>query len=277
MRFQRFFVGAILTILVPPAAAQVASTRETEELINYAYATGDTAFFKVVGHSAQVVRLPLSYTIRSTDEHPWGVKLRFPVSLGLHEFTADGIGTGEIQESVATISGLVGVEFEVPLDSTWTLSPYAEFGAGKDLDGGTFAWIYSAGLYAVAAVPSDRVLYRIGSGLTYDGASLAGGGPSAGYTTLEVGLDTRFPIHRPLGGRCADWSVYGIRRRFLDALTFDQLEGQPEQIRNQNEIGFTLGVDRPWKLWLLKIDRVGLGVRFGERFNSVRVMFGVPF
>jgi len=246
-------------------------------LINYPYAVGDTAFFNVVGQSAQLVRLPISYTLRSIDEHPWGVKLRFPVSVGLHEFTADGIGMGEIRESLATISGLVGVEFAVPVGQRWTLSPFAEFGAGKDLDGGELAWIYSAGLYTVAAVPTDRVLYRVGSGLTYDGASLSGGGPRNGYTSLEIGFDTRFPLRKPLAGRQADWSIYGIRRRFLDTLTFDQLNGDTTQLNDQNEIGFTLGVDRPVGFWLLKIDRIGLGVRFGENLTSVRILFGVPF
>jgi len=260
-----------------PAAAQATPAGEPEELINYPYAVGDTAFFNVVGQSAQLVRLPISYTLRSIDEHPWGVKLRFPVSVGLHEFTADGIGMGEIRESLATISGLVGVEFAVPVGQRWTLSPFAEFGAGKDLDGGELAWIYSAGLYTVAAVPTDRVLYRVGSGLTYDGASLSGGGPRNGYTSLEIGFDTRFPLRKPLAGRQADWSIYGIRRRFLDTLTFDQLNGDTTQLNDQNEIGFTLGVDRPVGFWLLKIDRIGLGVRFGENLTSVRILFGVPF
>ena len=93
----------------------------------------------------------------------------------------------------------------------------------------------------------------------------------------EVGLDVRFPTRRTLGGRRLDWSVYGIRRRFLNKLSFDQLDGTEITLSDQNELGFTLGLDRPWSLWLLHIDRIGLGFRFGDRLNSVRILFGVPF
>lgn len=261
-----------------PAAAQTTPpTPDPQDLVNYAYATNDTAFFNVVGQSVQVVRLPISYTLRSVEEHPWGAKLHFPVSIGLHDFSArDPFGV-EFSEDVATVSGLAGVEFLLPAGQRWLLKPFAELGAGADLDGGEVAWIYSGGLQTVYSVEPNRAIFRIGLGAEYDGATLTGGGPSTGYTTLETGLDVRFPTSREIAGRATDWSVYGIHRHFPGALSFDQLDGERIDLKNQNEIGFTVGVERPFKAWLLKVDRVGLGVRFGDRLASVRILFGAPF
>lgn len=275
----RLTACALIAVVVPsPAAAQAATPPASpEDIVNYAYVTGDTAFFNVVGQSVQAVRLPISYTLRSLDEHPWGAKLRFPISIGLHDFSAvDPLG-GELRENLATISALAGVEFQVPVGARWTLKPFAEFGAGTDLDGGAVAWIYSGGLNTLLELNRGRTLFRIGAGAEYDGATLSEGGPSVGYTTIETGLDVRFPIERAAGKRQADWSVYAIRRHFPSALTFDQLDGERIELNNQNELGFTVGFDRPFGFWLLKIRRVGLGYRFGERLSSVRILFGVPF
>ena len=268
----------MFAVVSTPAVGQAGSTPvDPETLVNYSYASSGTAFFNVVGQSVQVVRLPISYTLRPLDEHPWGLKLRFPVSFGVHEISAMAPSGGQLQENLATVSALAGVEFQFPVGARWTLKPFAELGAGKDLDGGKVAVIYSTGLDALLQVKRKKTLFRVGAGLDYDGATLTGGGPSSGYTTLETGLDVRFPVKRPLGKHQVDWSVYAIRRRFVKALTFSQLDGPPVELRNQNEVGVTLGIDRPWKLWLLRVDRVGLGYLFGDKLTSLRILFGVPF
>jgi hypothetical protein len=269
---------ATAILLASPAGAQVGQPPlAPEDVVNYAYVSGDTAFFNVVGQSVQAVRLPISYTLRSAAEHPWGVKLRFPVSIGFHDLSAANPAGGQLRENLATVSGLAGVEFQVPVGTRWTLKPFAEFGAGKDLDGGAAAWIYSGGLNTVLELNPERARYRIGLGAEYDGATLTGNGPSNGYTTLEAGLDVRFPVARAAAKRRMDWSVYGLRRHFPSALTFDQLNGERIELDHQNEIGFTVGFDRPFGFWLLKIRRVGIGYRFGERLSSVRILFSAPF
>lgn len=266
-------------ILIPtPTIAQAGTpTTNPEDVVQYAFATGDTAFFNIAGQSVQAVRLPISYKLRSLDEHPWGVKLLFPVSIGVHSFSAANPLGGEFREDLATISALVGVEFQIPVSARWTLKPFAEAGAGKDLDGGAVAWIYSGGLSALLELNGGPRLYRLGWGVGYDGATLTGGGPSDGFTTIETGLDVRFPVGRATGKQQADWSVYGIHRRYPSALSFDQLNGDSIELHSKNEIGFTVGFERPIGVWLLKVNHVGLGFRFGERFSSVRILFGLPF
>lgn len=266
-----------MTAYLPIAAQGAGGAADPASLVNYSFAVSDTAFSNVVGQSVQVVRLPISYTLRSLDDHSWGAKLHFPISFGLHEFQASDPFGGDLSEQVATVTGMAGIEFQIPAGARWMLKPFAELGAGTDLDDSETAWIYSAGLSGVMQIPREKVLYRVGIGLAYDGATLASGGPSDGFTTLETGLDVRFPIQSFGGSRPSDWSAYVIRRRFLKALTFDQLNGETVELRNQNEIGVTLGFGRPIGFWLLKVSRVGLGVRFGERLSSVRILFGVPF
>ncbi len=277
--FARLVACALIPIIFSaPAEAQAGTpSTDAEDFVNYAYTTGDTAFFNVVGQSVQAVRLPISYTLRSPEEHPWGAKLRFPVSIGLHEFSATDPLGGELRENVATVSGLAGVEFQLPVGARWTFKPFAEFGAGKDLDGGATAWIYSGGLNVLLELNHGTTLFRLGAGAEYDGATLTGDGPSNGYTTIETGLDVRFPVRRAAGKRQLDWSVYAMRRHFPSALTFDQLNGERIELDHQNELGLTMGLQQPLGVWLLKIRRIGLGYRFGDRLSSVRILFSVPF
>jgi hypothetical protein len=277
--FARLAAFVLIPIVVPtPAEAQAGTpSTDAEDFVNYANAAGDTAFFNVVGQSVQAVRLPISYTLRSLDEHPWGAKLRFPVSIGFHELSASDPLGGQLKENLATISALVGVEFQFPVAARWTLKPFVEFGVGRDLDGGATALIYSGGLNALLELNRGSTLFRIGAGAEYDGASVTSGGPSNGYTTIETGLDVRFPIERAAGKRQLDWSVYGLLRHFPAALTFDQLNGERIELDHQNELGFTLGFEQPFGFWLLKIRRLGLGYRFGDNLSAVRILFSVPF
>ena len=267
-----------MTLFHPSTFAQSGSGDENPEtLVNYPFTVGGTSFLNVGGQSVQAVRLPLSYTIRSLDDHTWGLKLRFPISVGLHEFTATDSSGGELSQRLSTVSGLAGAEFQLPAGRFWTLKPFVEVGAGKDLDGGAAAWIYSGGFNSVLSLRPNLTQYRIGAGVEYDGANLTGGGQNEAYTTLQVGLEIRTPFQKPTTGRQTDWGVYGVRRRFLSPLIFDQLEGAPIELENQTELGFTYGVDRPWKLWALRISRMGVGYKFGEGFASVRILFSAPF
>ncbi len=277
--FTRLAAFVLIPIVVSTPAEAQAGTPPTdaEDFVNYAYTTGDTAFFNVVGQSVQAVRLPISYTLRSLDEHPWGAKLRFPISIGFHQLSASDPLGGELRENLATISALAGVEFQFPVGARWTLKPFVEFGAGKDLDGGATALIYSGGLNVLLELNKGSTLFRLGAGAEYDGATVTSGGPSNGFTTIETGLDVRFPIGRAAGKRQLDWSVYGLLRYFPVALTFDQLNGERIELDRQNELGFTLGFEQPIGFWLLKIRRVGVGYRFGDHLSSVRILFSVPF
>jgi hypothetical protein len=259
------------------ALAQTAPPDERDSLIQYPYAIGDTSFLNVTGQSVQVYKLPLSYTVRSLEGRRWGWKLLFPVSFGLHEFNARDAFGGELREKIGTVSMVPGAEFRVRLGKAWLLKPFLELGLGKDLEGGRVAYIYSGGLMAIRSVDRKKYHFRLGAGWEYDGSRLANSDVKSGFATLKAGLDVRRDLKKRFLRRDTDFSLYAIRRRFPGGLEFRQLDGTEVEMRNQNEVGVTFGVGRPFKKWLFNVDRVGIGYRFGGRLSSVRILFGVPF
>jgi hypothetical protein len=268
-------LGLVLSTVA--ALAQDATQRRPEEVVNWAYAVGDTSFLNVVGQSVQVVRLPIGYSPRSIEDDGWGLKLSFPVSFGFHELTAETALGGELRENVGTVAAVPGAEFRLPVGSRWTLRPFVEAGAGKDMEGGEYAWIYSGGLNALFVAERGRYEFRVGPGLAYDGATLADRSLSSGYTTLETGFEVRRNMGRGLFRRNSDIGVYAIRRRFLEPLEFEQLDGRTIELRDQTEIGFSFGLRRPLEWWLMRVDRVGIGWKSGGKLSSVRLLFDVPF
>jgi len=60
---------ALLLGLLASMTVVLAQDEELERLVNYPYAVGDTSFLNVVGQSVQVYRLPISYRLRSIEDH----------------------------------------------------------------------------------------------------------------------------------------------------------------------------------------------------------------
>lgn len=250
---------------------------EAEELANHAY-TNDVGFggYSVGEERVSTVRLPFSHTVRSLEDHDWGLKLRLPVSLGVYDFTfpdfIGDLGTDRLR----TLAVVPGVEFQIPLSPSWTLKPYQELGAGKDFEGGDLFLLSTTGLKALYIRPWEALTFTFGSGVRYSLSHSASGLSDEDFGALEVGLDTRFPLGFEIKGHEVDASVYGIARHFFRTLVFQQPGGAID-IERQLELGFTVGTTPRPLLWKIRLPRIGVGYRFSENLRGIRINFGFPF
>lgn len=64
---------------------------------------------------------------------------------------------------------------------------------------------------------------------------------------------------------------------FINELALFEPDGDKNSVRDLFEIGLTFGSDEPFHIWNIKLDRVGIDVRFGDGFNGLGLKRGFPF
>ena len=222
----------------------------------------------------QIYRIPLSFPVRKVEEHPWGLRITFPVSLSSTRVEA----LGDVEEFVAnlqTASVIPGVEVVVPVGGRWQLKPFAEIGIGAGSSEGDVEVLYGVGLRSSGGVPAGRVALTLGGAAAYKKPATSRARLD-GYSRLEAGIDAQVPLGFDLGGGDARGGVYGIVRRFSN-LDLERLGQEPIELRNQYELGISFSTDPALRLWKVKLPWIGLGYQFGDVVSGVRLYLAFPF
>jgi len=243
------------------------------DLINWAYqeALDDGVYFSAE-ENAQIYDLPFSYTLRSIKNDDWGLDLKFPITIGIYN-----IDSQKEEIDVNLLAVMPGIEFQIPIHNSWTLMPVGHFGLGKDTSGGNLRYIYSAGIKSQVLFGRDRLSFTLGNALRNKGYFTAGDGPDNNFSTFDTGLDMRFPSGFRVLGKDSYFSIYGINYYFFDKTVVIDSEKNPIEVNTQWEIGITFSTIPNWKIWFFELERLGLGYRFGNGFNAIRLVFGMPF
>jgi len=232
----------------------------------------DTA--EVHANAVQLYRLPLSLRIRSTDGHPWGLRVTFPFSLSsLRVESASDVGTFVKKLGIAAI--VPGVELEIPLATRALLRPFAEAGIGKGTAGGSAEVLYGLGVRARLTQPVKRVAFTIG------GAASHRKRPSQvreydEHSTFEIGIDGQVPAGFSIGTRAARLGLFSIARAF-NGLTL-RPEGQnPVSLRHQFEAGVSFSTAPVLRIWKIRLPWIAAGYQFGEVLSGTRIYAAFPF
>ncbi len=270
---------ALLALACALPRCEAQSPEELADLLAYAYTAGlDLGVYSVSGRSVQVYKLPFSYKLRSLEEHPWGLKLDFPVSFGVHDLRGFVAGENPLSVTLRTVTLVPGAEFQLPAGPRWVVKPSVEAGASKETTiGGDWIALYATDVGALGTFPRGRRVWSLGGRLRYEGAEGLNGAISDQFGTAEAGADLRFPLRMSVRGRDLDASVFTIIRHYFSGLVFERLGADPIEIDQQYEIGFTLGTEPRLRLWGLRLPRVGASFRFGGSLESYRINFGFPF
>lgn len=247
---------------------------------NYPY-TQDIGFGGYDAGQQQVanLRVPLGLTLRSPEEHPWGLRLRFPVSFGVYGLTIKDIFEDldfDLQK-IKAVTFVPGAEFLLPLSPRWMLKPRLDLGVGKDFEGGDWIWIAATEIQGIFTRPWRNMVFTFGSGVKYSVSHSSGGLYNDDFARLEVGLDTLIPFGLDIGQRRVDFSLYIIGRHYFRELVFDQVLVDPLIIQQEGEVGITFGSTPLPRIWKLNIPRLLIGYRFAENFKGLRIKFGLPF
>jgi len=228
----------------------------------------------VTASSFAVYRIPISYRLRSLDDHPWGLRLTFPVSFGSYRIEALN-EVDEFIEDLQSVSIIPGVEFELSAGPRWVLKPFAEVGIGTDSNGGGSDVLWGTGLRAIGTYRPKTTHLTVGSAAIYKEPATSRGSFDS-YSKLEAGLDGQWPLGFSLGRRRASGGIFGITRRYFD-LDVQRLGEDRLEVEQSYEVGLSFATDPAIRVVGIDFPWVGLGYAFGEVFGGVRLYLSFPF
>jgi hypothetical protein len=261
-------LGLLAVCLVTPAAAQ------DEDLDPLLLREVDPGATDVGARSFQVYRIPLSYKLRSHEEKPWGFRITFPVSFGVHELDA----TTDVEDLFArleTASIIPGIEFQVPLGERWLVKPFAEVGIGTATSGGDTEVLYGLGVRARGRYRARPFHLTLGGAFKHKNTGKSR--PEIDrYNTLEAGVDAQLPLGFSIGNRKAMGGAFGFVRSFSQ-LEIPRFSPDAIEIDRQYEVGLSFSTDPGIKIWKIKLPWLAVGYRFGDIFTGWRLYFSFPF
>ncbi len=279
MAFSLWLLTGLLA--APLAQAQQPELRyvqERQDLVNWYYAaTYGTGVYTTGDRTVAVLQLPLSYTLREPEEDRWGMRITLPVSIGFYDYHFDDILDEGLPQGLSTMSFVPGLELEKQITSRWRLKPYVSAGAGWELKGADYAWIYDVGL---------RSRFRIGEDQDVELAlvnrlSLAGYDPNddsrqpLGY--FAIGLDITVPTQAELLGRPVVIGITPAYYNYFRRLRYAELDNPDNSIGEEFELAISVLTRRPLSIAGIEVDRIGIAVRGGEGVTGYRLFTSLPF
>ncbi len=267
----------LVTGLFPgPAYSQDPPALTPEEAVTpWTFAGSDNSFggSEVGGQKSRVLSITPSIWLRRLDEgRMLGLRLRLTGIIGFTDFER----LEEFNLESVRLGGLIpGIEFLIPLSSRSMLRPWADVGLGltnTEIDNLLLAIVGIRGEFVfpwkrweLGLEPRLQATTSDANRELFDGS----------YIVLGLKADARYPLGFRIGGQVPDVGVYFEPGWFPDGLTFEDVSGREESVDEQFEVGVTLGFRylAP-KLWFIRIPRLGVGYRFGDGLNGIRIRIG---
>jgi hypothetical protein len=94
------------------------------------------------------------------------------------------------------------------------------------------------------------------------------------YTTIELGADIQWPLRYRLGTRQVRAGGYAIVRYFPD---LDLPSSFNRDFGRIYEVGLSFSTVPDLRLYKIKLPWIGIGYRFGDLFDGIRISFSFPF
>jgi hypothetical protein len=174
-----------------------------------------------------------------------------------------------------------GAELQIPITDRFVIKPFAQGGAGHSFGSGggsPDAWVYLTGVRSVAQWQHGDYTFSVGNGIVYAGDNTIGpGGFAEHYVSLQLAGEVRRPVGLKIGDFAPDVGLYAAEYYYPAPLEFSRFLQSPKRIRNQNEVGFSIGSAEPFKLLWLSDPRIGAGIVSGGGLTVYRINFGFPF
>lgn len=241
--------------------------------INWAFQVGLGDGFSIgTQENANVYKLPFSYTTRHLRDYEWGLKLKFPLTVGVYN-----IETADKDIDLDVLAIVPGIELQIPVRDNWILIPLLNFGLGKNTSGGDLQYLYSVGIKHHVFFGWKNLNFTFGNTLRNDGYFTDGNENGDNVPLFSTYLDMKFPLGLNLFNKAGYLSMYVINYYYFDDVKVIDSETKTIEVDTQWELGITFSSIPSWKIWFFEIERVGLGYRFGDGFSAVRLVFGMPF
>jgi len=273
-----WLAGLALGVCPGPLPAQAIPEDYRQEVpsVDWYYASAfGTGRYRAGERTVTVFLLPLSWQVPDSDTRDGSWRLLAPLSLGAVDFGLDGI----IEDPIGSVSMAIftpGVEYLAPQRGPWSVRYFGTFGGGREFDGNDRAWIWSAGVSARRDLGCARWQCTLGLAATWAGFD-ANTGRRDSMSNLAVGFDGVAPGGLSLGDRELRPGGFAIYRNYLTDLDFifDPLGIEP--LHEEWEAGLSLNASRPFSLFGLRFERVGISYRRSASLRGVHLVGQFPF
>lgn len=245
-------------------------------LTSFAFASYlGTGFYTTSGQNVFVLQMPFKHTIKEMTDTEAGWVLKLPITIGFINFDSQKIEEIPELNDVGTITFLPGLEYQYPVTPNWTLMPFADYGFARELDHTGNVLIMGAGIKSVYNVHFDKAMFTLGNRFLYAREQTKQSSSDADYSLIETGLNYRVTSDYSFGGEALHTNLYYIYFYYPNNLVFFEQTPNPIRVGSEHEIGFTVS-NIPDFLFFEK-PQLGVGVRFGDKVNVYRLVFGTPF
>ena len=281
---QKHFTAPILGLLAA-SLVLMPMTGETQETVpgpvHWAYsAYFGTGWYQVTGdRDVFVVRMTPRWTwsdasLDADGSRAFGVQFKIPVSVGLDQFAFDDALDAVNVDNVSFLSVNPGIDIEIPINSVWSLRPYASIGHGQALGSSESAWTYWGGIKSRVEFRSGKFNWRLLNQVGLVGYT-PNKGPSDSFSPLMAGFEFDHPMRSSADNSQqlllywhASYTVFG------DDLVFSGNPTVNRDITDQWEIGAAIGrEDSPIRIWFMKFNRLGLGYRTSSNGDLKGIAF----
>ncbi|MGW8228808.1 MAG: hypothetical protein ACWGOW_07905 [Gammaproteobacteria bacterium] len=225
----------------------------------------------------QVYHLPFRYTLSEADTEKSGLRLRLPVTIGFMDFDLPDAIDPNLPSKIETLTFVPGIQYIHQVNNKWTLSPFIDLGMGHDFETDNSAYVYGAGVNSLLVFKYQTFNLEIYNELLFAGNTTEISGVRNEFSRFQTGINFQFPLKRKAWDRDSAISVYYLNYVYFNRLEFLRYLNEPIEVAVQNEIGLTFDTSPDMKLLGIPFSRVGLGYRFGNKINVVRLVFGIPF
>lgn len=270
----------IVLLLLAAASGIPARAERASDLINFAFASRlGSGIYATSGGTLWILRVPASATvIRPKETRTYRASLLLPVTVGILDFEPEDILESGLPDRFDSVGITPGLRFDVPAGPVWTLSPFAQGGPVRDFSTDSTAWVYSVGVTAEAKIPKEAVEWVVRGELAWSGMNPHGEGLEETFGEWISGFEVWSPLPARMGdaqlvlGGFAATTLYWRRARFVGDADF-----QPRLYSVQGEVGLVLSTRPRTYVWKVRVPDVGLSARFGDGFDSIRLVFGKTF
>ena len=164
----------------------------------------------------------------------------------------------------------------IPINETWNIRPFGNLGGSRDF---TLEENVVMGVLGMRSLGTWE--YSNGDQLRWGGAIRMVGeyqtrsSDSTGFTMFETGVDYRRDTGFQLQERSVNAGVYYIYQYFSPTWDISEKPIENSSVRDIHEIGVSLGLKRPFKVFGIPINRVRLGFKQGSDLKGWT--FGTEF
>lgn len=258
----------MLSCLLLCAQARAQQSVDEEDLVEVSYiyaAIMGSGTFKINGRRVTTLNIPFYFTQREMTQEQAGIVWHAPVVLG-YDAVSEHDWLGELlDDDLMTLSLLPGVEYQMQIDDTWAIKPFAHLGVTQDFSSGETIIMGTLGVRALGTfIREDGWEIRWGNAVRLAAEYQLDSHHRTSFGMWETGLDIRRDTPFLLAERRVDGGVYYRYQHFVPEWDIDRLRPRESDLGSVHEVGISMGLKRPFEIMRIDFDRVRVGYNWGS-------------